>query len=92
MTLPNYIAVPLNVLMFFPPTTAQFKDPATNHIGYMNKRTGVIQHTQPDNFNEERVELWHFQYLTLSNGTELTTMTDDNGHRLYLDWDQQVCR
>lgn len=56
----------------------------------MNKRTGVTQRKRPDNYNEERVEMRNFEYLTLQDGTEITTTFDEDGQRLYMDWDEQV--
>jgi hypothetical protein len=56
----------------------------------MNKRTGVTQRKRPDNYNEKRVEMRNFEYLTLQDGTEITTTFDENGQRLYMDWDEQA--
>lgn len=56
---------------------------------YMNKRTGVVQDKRPDNFREERVEERSFEYITLDDGTEVTTYVDDTGKRMYMDWDSQ---
>jgi hypothetical protein len=57
---------------------------------YLNKRTGHLQATKPDNYQEERVEMTSFDYLTLADGTEITTYTTDEGERMYMDWDSQV--
>eukprot|EP00049_Salpingoeca_infusionum_P018096 m.355764 g.355764 ORF g.355764 m.355764 type:complete len:870 (+) comp17333_c0_seq1:119-2728(+) len=58
---------------------------------YLNKRTGVTQYEKPANYNEERVEIQSFDYLTLPDGTVLTTYYDDqNSQLLYMDWDTQT--
>ena len=57
---------------------------------YLNKRTGQITTTKPENFNSERKEVSTFQYITLEDGTEITTMVDGAGKRTYLDWETEV--
>lgn len=49
----------------------------------------MTQMDKPHNFHEERVEICSFEYITLSDGTEVTTYLDDDGQRMYMDWDQQ---
>jgi hypothetical protein len=70
--------------------TAQFKG-ANGQAYYMNKRTGKVQAERPPNFTEQRVEEINFVSITLADGTELTTTTDENGVRRYLDFETQVC-
>lgn len=53
----------------------------------MNKRTGQTQSTAPPNYHEERVEERQFDYISLEDGTEVTTYIDDQGQRMYMDWD-----
>ena len=57
---------------------------------YLNKRTGEITSVMPDNFNPERKELHTFQYVTLPDGTEITTYVDHDGQRFYLNWEEEV--
>jgi hypothetical protein len=56
---------------------------------FLNKRTGEITTTMPENFNPERKELHTFEYITLPDGTEITTYVDD-GQRFYLNWEDEV--
>jgi hypothetical protein len=58
---------------------------------YLNKRTGEVTSVKPPNFSAERKEIRTFQYVTLDDGTEVTTYVDSDGRRLYLNWDDQVC-
>lgn len=54
---------------------------------YMNKRTGQTQHNVPPNYQDERVEERQFDYITLEDGTEVTTYVEDTGQRMFMDWD-----
>lgn len=65
----------------------KLREPSTGNAYYLNKRTGQIQKTRPANFNEERVEEQSFEYITLDDGTELTTTLHDDGRRMYMDWE-----
>jgi kinesin family protein C2/C3 len=52
-------------------------NPQTKKTVYLNKRTGQIQSTKPEKFNEVRVEETQFEDITLIDGTELTTYVND---------------
>ncbi|EGD80969.1 Kifc3 protein [Salpingoeca rosetta] len=67
----------------------QLRDPRDGNVYYLNKRTGATQVERPHNFHEERVEIRSFEYVTLDDGSEVTTYVDDNGQRMYMDWDRQ---
>ena len=49
----------------------------------------MTQLERPPNFHPERVEIRSFEYITLTDGTEVTTYLTDDGQRMYMDWDQQ---
>lgn len=65
------------------------EDGGGKKVLYMNKRTGQTQHDRPTNYQEERVEERQFDYITLDDGTEVTTYIDDSNQRMYMDWDNQ---
>eukprot|EP00038_Savillea_parva_P020003 m.30168 g.30168 ORF g.30168 m.30168 type:complete len:961 (+) comp4673_c0_seq2:146-3028(+) len=65
----------------------KMNEPKTGATYYLNKRTGQIQKAKPENFNEERREEQTFEYITITDGTELCTTVDENGVRMYMDWD-----
>lgn len=65
----------------------KMREPNTGNSYYLNKRTGQIQKHRPENFREERVEEQSFEYITLDDGTELTTTLDKDNKRVYMDWD-----
>ena len=72
-------------------TTVQIDDGKSGDPVYLNKRTGEVTSVKPPNFSAERKEIRTFQYVTLDDGTEVTTYVDSDGRRLYLNWDDQVC-
>jgi hypothetical protein len=43
-----------------------------------------IQKAKPDNFHEERREEQTFEYIVISDGTELCTTVNDAGVRMYV--------
>ena len=57
---------------------------------YLNKRTGEVTASRPSNFNSERKELHTFEYITLGDGTEVTSYVDSDGQRYYLNWENEV--
>eukprot|EP00048_Salpingoeca_helianthica_P013129 m.196078 g.196078 ORF g.196078 m.196078 type:complete len:932 (+) comp15460_c15_seq16:50-2845(+) len=65
---------------------------ATNEVLYLNKRTGAIQQTQPAAFSEGPREEQKFEYFSLVDGTEICTYVDEQGHRMYMDWETQEWR
>eukprot|EP00040_Diaphanoeca_grandis_P008863 m.46673 g.46673 ORF g.46673 m.46673 type:complete len:949 (+) comp20303_c0_seq1:475-3321(+) len=67
------------------------RDPQTQQLIYMNKRTGQTKQDKPAGFESSRVEPLEFEYFTLDDGTEIVLHgKDDQGNRLYLDWELQT--
>lgn len=57
---------------------------------YMHKGTGEMQHEVPAGLDEStHMETVTFEFITLSDGSELTTYMTEQG-RVYMDWDAQV--
>jgi hypothetical protein len=57
---------------------------------YLNKRTGEVSSEKPSNYNPQRKELHTFEYITLPDGTEITSYVDTDGQRYYLNWEDEV--
>ncbi|EDQ88487.1 uncharacterized protein MONBRDRAFT_37437, partial [Monosiga brevicollis MX1] len=63
-------------------------DPETGNTFYLNKRTGETSRRRPTLYHEERREVASFENFVLPNGNEITTYLNDDGTRLYMDWDE----
>eukprot|EP00042_Codosiga_hollandica_P036854 m.285581 g.285581 ORF g.285581 m.285581 type:complete len:1019 (+) comp54976_c1_seq2:150-3206(+) len=68
----------------------QISDGSNGKPLYLNKRTGEFKISKPQNFNPERKEVRTFEYVILSDGTEVTTYVDGEGKRVFLNWDDQT--
>ncbi|EGD81408.1 kinesin family member C3 [Salpingoeca rosetta] len=59
---------------------------------YMNKSTGEMQQEVPEGLDESsQMETVTFEYITLSDGSEITTYQTEQG-RVYMDWEAQEWR
>jgi hypothetical protein len=69
--------------------TSQMKTKKGSSL-FLNKRSGTLQITTPQNFHEARVEEQKFEYFRLQDGTDICTHVNEQGQRLYMDWESQV--